>query len=310
MLHDPPATRTGGLTRQELALIGITVLWGATYLVIHVAVQHSGPWFFVGLRFLCAAAISALVFARSLRGIRRRELCAGAAIGVMICGGYGLQTVGLQSISSSTSAFITALFVPLVPLLQWVVLRHRPSGMAFFGVALAFGGLLLLADPGSVSFGLGPGEIVTVVSTVFISLEIILISLFAGRVDVRRVLVVQLLTAGLLSMAVMPVTGESPPPFSWVWLSAALALGAATCLIQLAMNWAQRCVTPTRATLIYAGEPVWAGVIGRLAGERLPAVALLGAALIVAGAVVSELTPRQAARSRDSSASFASRPPM
>jgi len=41
--------------------------------------------------------------------------------------------------------------------------------------------------------------------------------------------------------------------------------------------------------LIYAGEPVWAGIVGRIAGERLPAIALVGAGLIVAAVIVSEL---------------------
>ena len=55
------------------------------------------------------------------------------------------------------------------------------------------------------------------------------------------------------------------------------------------MNWAQRSVSPTRATVIYTGEPVWAGIFGRLAGERLPLLALLGAAFIIVGVLVSEL---------------------
>jgi drug/metabolite transporter (DMT)-like permease len=55
------------------------------------------------------------------------------------------------------------------------------------------------------------------------------------------------------------------------------------------MNWAQRSVSPTRATVIYTGEPVWAGIFGRIAGERLPLLALVGAAFIVAGVLVSEL---------------------
>jgi drug/metabolite transporter (DMT)-like permease len=59
------------------------------------------------------------------------------------------------------------------------------------------------------------------------------------------------------------------------------------------MNWAQRSVSPTRATVIYAGEPVWAGLVGRIAGERLPGVALLGCALIVLGVLVSELRIRR-----------------
>jgi drug/metabolite transporter (DMT)-like permease len=45
--------------------------------------------------------------------------------------------------------------------------------------------------------------------------------------------------------------------------------------------------------VIYTGEPVWAGIFGRLAGERLPLLALVGAAFIVAGVLVSELKLRK-----------------
>lgn len=83
--------------------------------------------------------------------------------------------------------------------------------------------------------------------------------------------------------------GESVPPFSTGLLVIALGLGIFSAIIQVTMNWAQRSVSPTRATVIYTGEPVWAGIFGRLAGERLPALALLGGALIVLGVLVSEL---------------------
>jgi drug/metabolite transporter (DMT)-like permease len=258
-------------------------------------VQYSGPWFFVGMRFLTAGLISALIFARMLRGITRREILAGSAIGVMIFLGYGLQTVGLQTINSSTSAFITALYVPLVPVLQWIVFKKPPRLLTWIGVALAFIGLVLVADPGSVGFAFGPGEIATIVSTLPIAAEIILIGWFAGKVNLGRVTVVQLLVAGLLGFLTMPVVGEQPPAFSWVWLAAAVALGAASCIIQLTMNWAQKSISPTRATIIYAGEPVWAAIVGRIAGERLPLIAIIGAVFIVAGSVVSELNPRKRA---------------
>lgn len=292
MLHNR-RLRMGRPSREELLLVLITFVWGTTFLIVHVAMGHSGPWFFVGLRFAVAGLISAVIFHRALRGTRWRDVGAGASIGAMIWLGYGLQTVGLQTISSSTSAFITALYVPLVPLLQWLVLRRRPSRTTLVGVALAFVGLMLLADPGAVGFGLGPGEVATLVSTLPIAAEIILISLFAGKVDLGRVTVVQLLTASLLSLATMPATGEGLPAFSWVWLAAAVGLGAASCAIQLTMNWAQRSVSPTRATIIYSGEPVWGGIIGRIAGDRLPAIAIVGAVLIVAGSLVSELKPRR-----------------
>ena len=66
-----------------------------------------------------------LVSLRSLRGITWREVRAGGAVGLAIVAGYGGQTIGLQHITSSESAFLTALYVPAVPLLQWLVLRAR-----------------------------------------------------------------------------------------------------------------------------------------------------------------------------------------
>lgn len=285
----PSRLRWMRLRPQEFALIAITAVWGCTFLVVHWAMEYSGPWFFVGIRFLVAGLISAVIFRRVLRGIRWTDIAAGAAIGLMIHLGYGLQTFGLQTIDSSTSAFITAMYVPLVPLLQWAVFRKRPHTMAFAGAGLAFVGLLLIAGPDALTLTLGQGEVATLLSTLPIAGEIILISVFAGKVDLGRITIIQLLVAGLLSLLTMPVVGEGVPAFSWVWVVAAIGLGAASCLIQLTMNWAQKSVSPTRATVIYAGEPVWAGVVGRIAGERLPATALIGGALVVLGILASEL---------------------
>ena len=75
MLHTKRRPRWGvRLSRQELALIAVTAVWGTTFLVVHLAVQHGGPLFFVGLRFLAAGAISAVIFRRTLSGLKRREL--------------------------------------------------------------------------------------------------------------------------------------------------------------------------------------------------------------------------------------------
>jgi drug/metabolite transporter (DMT)-like permease len=282
------------LSRQELALVAVTVLWGATFLVVHLAMRHSGPLFFVGLRFGTAGVISLLLFRRAMTGLTRRELAAGAAVGLAIFPGYALQTFGLQTISSSESAFLTALYVPMVPLLEWVALRRPPRLMSWIGIALAFSSLVLLAGPGAGSLQLGVGQAATLLSAGAIAAEIVLIGGFAGAaMDSRRITVVQLLTAGLLSLLTMPLTGEAVPPFSWVWLSAALGLGMASAAIQFTMNWAQKSVSPTRATLIYASEPVWAGIAGRLAGDRLPALAVAGAAFILVGILLSELKPRR-----------------
>jgi drug/metabolite transporter (DMT)-like permease len=281
------------IKRQEAVLIFITMIWGGTFLAVHLAMQVSGPFFFVGLRFAAATLVLALFSLRSLRGLTWYELKAGVFIGVAIMFGYGLQTVGLQTISSSQSAFITAMYVPMVPLLQWLVLGRFPGVMAWVGVLLAFTGLMLLAAPSSSDMTLSLGEILTLIGTLGMAAEIILIGAYAGKVNVKRVTVVQLATASVASFLMMVPTGESVPPYSSYLLYSAMGLGLASAIIQVTMNWAQRSVSPTRATVIYAGEPVWAGLVGRIAGERLPGVALLGCALIVLGVLVSELRIRR-----------------
>lgn len=273
--------------RAELALMAVTLLWGGTFLIVHLAMRESGPLFFVGLRFATGALFTLPLAWRVLAGLTRQELLAGFAIGVGIFGGYSLQSWGLATIASSTSAFITAAYVPLVPILQWIILRRRPRLASWAGVVLAVAGLLLVAAPRD-GLSMGRGEMLTLVSTLAIALEIIFISLWAGRVDVLRVTIVQLAVTALLAFAFMVPMGEAIPPFSWRVILSACGLGLMTAIIQLVMNWAQRTVSPTRATLIYAGEPVWAGIIGRIAGDRLPPSALLGGVLIVAAVLVSE----------------------
>ena len=274
---------------QEAILILITMFWGGTFLAVQYAVSLSGPFFFVGVRFAMAAVAVGELCARSLRGLTRLELKAGMVIGIAIALGYSLQTWGLQSIPSSKSAFITAMYVPLVPLLQWLCLGRMPGLMSCVGIVLAFIGLIFLAGPNGDLLALGQGELITLASAVAIAAEIILISAWAGKVDVRRVTVVQLATASIVAFAMMVPAGESVPPVSSGLLIVALGLGIFSAIIQVTMNWAQRSVSPTRATVIYTGEPVWAGIFGRLAGERLPALALLGAAFIVVGVLVREM---------------------
>ena len=275
--------------KPEWVLMLITVFWGGTFLIVQLALDMSDPFFFVGLRFACAALAIALCSWRVLKGVTREELKAGSLIGLCIFFGYSLQTVGLQTIPSSKSAFITALYVPLVPLFQWIFLKRRPTRMNFLGIVLAFAGLSFLAGPDGIGGGIGRGELLTALGALAIAGEIILISRYAGKLNLLRVTIIQLLVTALIAFAVSGGVGESVPSFSWYLVAIVVLMGVASALIQTTMNWAQKHVSATRATLIYAGEPVWGGVIGRLYGERLPALAFVGVALIVLGVIVSEV---------------------
>ena len=274
----------------QLALIFITMIWGSTFLAVQYALNFSSPMFFVGCRFAVAAVAIFLISIKSIRGLTLKETAAGTVIGVVIAIGYGTQTIALQSILSSESAFLTALYVPLVPILMWVVCQKRPSSMTWLGTSLAFIGLVLLTGNDIFNIRFSYGQTLPLICAFAVALEIILIGYFAGKVNLRRVTVVQLAVASVLSFASMKMVGESTiPNFSWGLALFAIGLGLASAFIQFVMNWAQRMVDPSRAAIIYSGEPVWAGIFGRIAGERLPLLTLFGGLLVVLGVLVSEL---------------------
>jgi drug/metabolite transporter (DMT)-like permease len=165
--------------------------------------------------------------------------------------------------------------------------------MSWIGILLAFIGLVLIANPSGASFGFGKGEWMTLASAIAFSAEIILIGRYAESIDAGRVAMLDLVIVAIAGFVAMPLAGERFQMPTATILVCGVGLGVASAFIQLAMNWAQRTVSPTRATLIYSSEPVFAGILGRFAGERLGAMGWAGAALILCGVVIGELKPRR-----------------
>jgi drug/metabolite transporter (DMT)-like permease len=287
--HTQPGWRAKA---PQLALVLITIIWGCSFITVQYRLNFSSPILFVALRFAAAALAVSLISLKSLKGLNLKEVFAGAVIGIMIALGYGTQTVGLQTISSSESA-LTALYVPLVPILLWLLFAKKPHLMTWIGALFAFIGLVFLTGNGFGAIQLSFGQVLTLLGSIAIALEIILISYFAEQVNVRRVTVLQLMFASLFCFMIAPVLGESQlPEFHWHLAGILVGLGMASALIQLVMNWAQRMVDPSQAAIIYASEPVWAALFGRLAGERLPLLALVGGFMVILGVIASEWKPK------------------
>ena len=279
----------------QISLILITIIWGGSFITVQYGLNFSSPILFVALRFAAAAIAMSLISWKYLKGFNLKEAFAGFCIGTVIALGYGTQTIGLQTISSSESAFLTALYVPLVPILLWLLFRQKPHIMTWIGVILAFFGLAFLTGNGFGAVQLNFGQIITLLGSIAIALEIILISHFAGHqhINVRRVTVLQLIFASLTCFVIAPIAGETHlPAWNGTLATILIGLGIASAIIQLVMNWAQREVDPSQAAIIYSGEPVWAALIGRIAGERLPLLAILGGFLVVLGVIFSEWRPK------------------
>ena len=276
-----------GRYRWELALIGVAVIWGATFTVVKDAVARMPPFLFIGLRFLLAAGVLAIIGA--FRGLTKREMQLGAITGFALFAGYAFQTVGLQYTTASNAGFITGMFVVFTPVIGAIVFRRLPSTAAGLGVILATGGLVLLAMPSG--FHLRRGDALEVMTAITFAVHILLIARLGKDIPALRFTAVQIATAALLALAWSAV-GEHNlgHPDAGTWFGIVLTGILATALAFLVQTRAQKEIPPTRTAVILTAEPVFAGIFGYLvADDRLGARGYAGAGLIVAGILVAEL---------------------
>jgi len=290
----PAAATAGPRGLPEAMLALITFLWATNFLVTQVALQECRPLGFLALRFAIAAIALLVCFPSRMQGLTRTEVKAALAIGVTLFAGYVPQTIGLLYISVAKSAFIIAVYVPLVAVLQLVWLGKPPCLAIWAGIVLAFAGIVLPSVDEGLEAAFGVGEWLTLGAAVACALQIIMLGRWAPRTDPLRLAFVQIAVVAVLCMAAMPIVGEPLPALTPTIVGAALELGViGTAFTLAAMNWAQRAVSPARATVIYAMEPVWAALIGMLAGQWMSITAVAGGALILVGVLVSEIRRAQ-----------------
>lgn len=280
--------------QANAALLIVSLIWGATFVMVKQAVTHVGPLTFIGLRFTLASLAMTLLFHRRLRAVGRRELTAGGLIGVFLFGGYAFQTAGLQFTSASKAGFITGLSVVIVPFAAWAWLRRPPGWNALAGVILATAGLALLTLQINASLMVGPGDLLVLACAVSFALHITSIGSFAPRMDPLALATIQIATTAVITVPAALLT-ETPtwPLDGSVWLAVVFTGVLATCVAFAVQTMAQVFTTPTHTALIFATEPVFAALFGvLLAGEWLSYRAWLGCALILAGMLVAELRLR------------------
>ena len=293
-----PARREPAIARirtwhADLLLIGVTLIWGATFVVVQQAVSQLPPMLFLALRFDLATVL--LVLATLPRLLRRstwRAWGAGALVGCFLFAGYAFQTIGLfLHVPAGRAAFITGLFVVLAPLISIWWLRNPPTLAAWAGVATATLGLALLSLSGEFTVHLG--ELLVLLCAISFALHLVAVARYSGPHDPIVLTVAQIGVAALLNHVAafahgdhLPVAGIS----SYVWFALLLTGVGATAIAYLLQNVLQPFTTATHTALIFTMEPVFGALFGwLLAGEALGLRGYLGGALIIAGMLLAEL---------------------
>jgi len=278
--------------RADLSLVGVTILWGASFTLVKSALDDVSTQLFLAVRFTLAAAVLALVYRKRLSWsaqVFRGGVIAGGCLALA----YWLQTHGLRLTTPSRSAFLTALSVAMVPLLAAAVYKVVPRAAEAAGVVLAVIGMGLMTMPAS-GGPVNPGDWLTVGAALAFAIHIVVIGHFAPRVGFENLSVCQITVVALCALS--SFWWIETPHLRWsgslavAWLVTALLCTAVAFTVQA---WAQQRTTPTRAALIFALEPVVAAITSwAVAGEVLSARAAAGALLILGGIVAAEVKPR------------------
>jgi drug/metabolite transporter (DMT)-like permease len=282
--------------RADLALVGNTLAWGCTFVVVKRTLEGVSPLLFLAMRFTIAAIALMLLFPSAWRG---REpagkpvpLRAGLIAGCFLFSGYAFQTIGLRLTSAAKSAFITGLSIALVPLAGALVYKIRPRLFEVVGVCCATAGLGLLTLRGAV-IEISRGDLLTLCCALCFAAHIVTVGHYAAVVAFQSLAVIQVGTAALLSLA--SFWWFEPPFIQWSpGLVIATLFGGlvATAGAFTAQAWAQQYTTSTRTALIYALEPVFAWITSFVVmGEGLSGRMAFGAVLILAGILLVELKP-------------------
>ena len=266
-----------------LLLLAVTAVWGVTFVQVKDAVAIYPLFAFLAVRFAIAGVTLAPVAVGRLRGSWR----AGTVLGLLLAAGYALQTAGLERTTVSATGFITGLYVVLTPVLAFALFRVRTGRLVWAGVVLATVGLALLSG---VQAGSPEGDLLVLGGAAAFALQIVLMERWAPRHDVIGLTQVEMLAACGVFLVVALALGDLSVPRGWTVWGALVVTGVfASALAFLVQTWAQRRTSATRVAVVFAMEPVFAGLFGYLlAGDRLGWVGWAGCAVILSGIAVAE----------------------
>lgn len=270
-----------------LALVGVTAIWGVTFVQVQDALALYPLFAFLAVRF----AISTLALApfswRSLRELPRDGFVAGIGVGTLLAAAYGFQTAGLELTTVASTGFITGLYVVFTPLLALALFGTAVPRAVWAGVVLAVVGLLLL---NGVPGGSTLGNALVLANALFQAFQITAMERYAPRYDPRALTFLQMATS-LVGFTVIAIAlGELEVPRGGTVWGALLVTGLfAGALGYLIATWVQARTTAARAALVFTLEAPFAVLFGvLLADEVLGWAGWLGCAVMMLGIVLAE----------------------
>ena len=287
-------------TANGLMLIA-ALIWGTTFIAQTTGMDTIGPLSFTGARYVIGMLVMApLALWESRRCALWQEakantrLMKGALLlGVLMFGGIALQQTALLYTKVANAAFLTALYVPAVPLMTWLLTR-QPIGLPIWvAVMLSLSGSYLLS--GGAGFEAQFADILVAIGALFWAAHIIAIGFVTRLIDAPLQLafvqngVCALLACCGAAAFEAPDLVDFLPVWKELFYAGAISVGIAYTL-QLV---AQRHAHATAAAFILSLEAVFAAIAGWFfLSQTLSVLALGGCVLIFCAVLLADVLPR------------------
>jgi drug/metabolite transporter (DMT)-like permease len=295
----PTATRRTTIL-ADIGLFYAAAIWGSTFFVVKGVLDQIHPVTLVAYRFLIAGIIMLVYLFATGRPVFK-HFGKGFLLAVVLWFLYVPQTIGLGITTASNSGFITGLFVAFVPLFLRLIFKRTPTMMELIASVISLLGLWVLT--GGLR-AVNTGDILTLAAAMTYALHLLLSDKYMkAGVDPYVISFQQFIMIAVLSFIVMiafdlPFTAGTTATMGTV-LFLTLFPTLTAFVIQMV---AQRIVSPLRVSLIFALEPVFAGVFAwTLGGEPFILRSAFGGLLIFVALVLSGLPDPRRAHARQSS---------
>lgn len=272
----------------DLGLFYAAAIWGSTFFLVKMALEGINPVTMVAYRFLMAGAVMLIILGYTGRPVFK-HIKQGLWLGFLLFFLYVPQTIGLGITTAANSGFITGLFVAFVPFFLILVFKRKPTVMEIMAVVISLLGLWILT--GGLR-DINTGDILTLAAAMTYALHL----LFADKymkteLDPYILSCQQFLTVGLLGL-ISVIIFDLPLTISSISVGGIVIFLAVfpTLLAFVVQLLAQKITSPLKVSLIFALEPVFAGIFAwTLGGEIFVWHKALGGGFIFIALIVSGL---------------------
>ncbi|MFL9892473.1 Threonine/homoserine efflux transporter RhtA [Burkholderia sp. WP9] len=282
------------LMLSDLMLLAVAVVWGTSYGVVKSALEFYPVLGLLALRF----GITFVILAPALRHLRAadaRTLRGVFIAGALLLGIFLCETFGILMTRAANAAFLISLCVVLTPIVEWLLLKRRPSRVEWLAVALSLLGAWLLAGDGALSFN--PGDALILFAALLRALTVC-VTKRAMRDSALPPLSVTAVQSGVVAFGsaaaawlFAPKQWQPMPAIAGhaaFWGYVGYLVLACTLFAFFAQNFAIKRSSPTRVSLLMGSEPAFGALFACLwLGERVSVTAWVGGALIVAASILA-----------------------